>query len=369
MSKIDSIVRSRGFTIGELASSTGLSQEVVRSYVVAGEVLPARDAKRLADALHVPAFVLYGDRSYPFMETIDFRATVPSIKRLDDASLAAISYVEHLIDFLIRNSVEAELKFTPISVPNSSPRTLSEHWRSLWNFTHEAQLSSRGALETYRSLRAFIERTGIMVMQLSIESRDVSGFYCNISGFHPLIVVNTWRQSRGRRLFTLAHELCHAILAAPGISNYSSTSNDVEQFCNKFAANLLAPESLISQALSKTRTAPSINSDFVRLFSNRIGISQEATVLRLSELGIFSRDEYREWKLEAEKRNIEVDEENVGGRAPADPIRDKKAKYGALFLELSTLAAERNELSGLDLYRGTRIKPKYQRLLFGAQNA
>src|SRR6185295_4300741 len=90
---------------------------------------------------------------------------------------------------------------------------------------------------------------GVLVLQSSFPSNEVSGFSLNDTEKNPVILLNS-RDVHARRTFTLAHEYAHILLGSVGICKPKSTSKEVvrdhsvEAFCDKFAAALLVPSDI-----------------------------------------------------------------------------------------------------------------------------
>jgi IrrE N-terminal-like domain len=88
-----------------------------------------------------------------------------------------------------------------------------------------------------------IESVGVLVSQTSLQKK-LDGFLLISEKDVATIVLNSSEQS-ARRLFTLAHELGHLLLAKHG----SKASYEAEEkFCNSFAGNLLIPRGLLLES-------------------------------------------------------------------------------------------------------------------------
>jgi Zn-dependent peptidase ImmA (M78 family) len=120
--------------------------------------------------------------------------------------------------------------------------------RKFFNITLEDQANAKDARVFYVLCRKHIEDKGVFVLHDSFPYEDGSGF-CLSHPTHPLIVVNTMQQTRGRRLFTLAHELGHVLMRKSGISDPFVSRNATERLCNRFAASFLVPSSFVSALL------------------------------------------------------------------------------------------------------------------------
>jgi hypothetical protein len=153
-------------------------------------------------------------------------------------------------------------------------------------------------------------------------------------------------------------------LREQGVSNPSVQENSIEKFCNKFAAYLLAPDSLISKGLSRYRYAPSTDSRFIRLFSSNLGISQECAVRRLVETGYLTQKDYTQWRSLFNGVTPPSDQSDGSGGGGSDPLQNKRTSYGNLFLYILGQARRQGKLDEIDIYRLSGIKPKYQDPLF-----
>jgi hypothetical protein len=91
------------------------------------------------------------------------------------------------------------------------------------------------------------------------------------------------RGNRQRQRYTLAHEIAHLLLADPErdtIARRMKTNDEVERFCDGFAAALLLPRAIISSQYGPTR--PSLAS--LRRLSQQSDASLAAAAVRLHEV-------------------------------------------------------------------------------------
>jgi len=108
---------------------------------------------------------------------------------------------------------------------------------------------------------------------------------------------------RGRRRFTLAHELAHWVLAHPGSPSTAyrrvGSGDDEERLCDEIAAALLLPNQWTRRFQSRPQ-----NLSILRLMANRADVSLSAALLRNREINNwhksllrFSLDQGR-WRLQ-----------------------------------------------------------------------
>ena len=139
-----------------------------------------------------------------------------------------------------------------------------------------------------------MEDQGLLVMRNSVVGNSTSrrldvhefrGFTLR-EGQYALVFVNT-SDSKTAQLFSLAHELGHVAKAAPGLSGDQGKNNAVEQWCNRFAAALLMPESSLKKLAFDSRGLP----EQLGATAPGFGVSREALLWRLVELELVDRQD------------------------------------------------------------------------------
>lgn len=125
---------------------------------------------------------------------------------------------------------------------------------------------------------------------------DVSGFIYRDKN-QTVIGVNT-HHAPVRQNFTIAHELGHLLLHDQGqlhvdrtfrVRLRSSVSSqgieEAEREANLFAATLLMPREFLEADLAGEDYLDLLDSDFLRSLARKYGVSTEALVIRLKNLG------------------------------------------------------------------------------------
>ena len=103
-----------------------------------------------------------------------------------------------------------------------------------------------------------------------------------------------------------------------GISDPFVRENATERLCNRFAGSFLVPKSYVGSLLRAPVTNDPDDDD-VKWASRRLKISQEATALRLEQLGFYKHGSYDKWKSLVHNRNPDYFEKSGGGGDP-NPI-------------------------------------------------
>lgn len=139
---------------------------------------------------------------------------------------------------------------------------------------------------------------GLDVRKQRIPDSDISGFLFQ-KGAKALIGVNA-RHSQVRQRFTIAHELGHVLLQGAIPNEFhvdrgfqirfrdfrSSEGVDIEEReSNLFAAELLMPKRFLAKDIADTDQLDLVDDDTIAKLANRYGVSNQALVFRLVNLG------------------------------------------------------------------------------------
>ncbi|MDA9473274.1 hypothetical protein XI03_01700 [Bradyrhizobium sp. CCBAU 65884] len=323
---------------------------------------------QIANELAVPVFTFFMEKAPQLHDAIpDFRSETPQPRPKTKETIRAIQFGEGVQKALKRHTVENVLdgmpRLTTTDVGEISRAAL--HARDFFNVTLDDQLEAKDDRAFYLICRQKIEARGVLVLHESFPEQDGSGF-CLYDPRHPVIVVNTKAQTWGRRLFTLAHELAHVLQHSSGISDPFVCRNSIERACNRFAGSFLVPKKFVP-ALLRLQNADKITPDeeHVRWASRRLKISQEAAVLRLEQLGVYTSGSYERWKRLVHNRNPDYSWRRGGpGKEPVPQEKVKLSKYGFGFAHAFDEMLQQGLVSEVNLYRSTGLKPKYQRPYF-----
>ena len=320
----------------------------------------------IAKELALPPFVFFMERRPQLSDVIpDFRSAHPGPSAKSRLTIESIQFAEGIQKAAAEHN-GADLSDLPhfTATQNTAVDDFALRARQFFNITLEDQTQAEGARAFYIVCRKRIEDKGIFVLHDTFPETDGSGF-CLSHPKYPVIVVNTMKQTRGRRLFTLVHELAHVLLRKTGISDPFISENSTERLCNRFAGSFLVPESYAKALLGTNNLINDPDYEDVRWASRRLKISQEATVLRLEQLRFYRAGSHEKWKRIIHNRgNPDFSEKGGGGKKPPPQERVKLAKYGFRFAAAFDELLQKGLIDEINLYRSTGLKPKYQRAYF-----
>ena len=262
-----------------------------------------KQLEKLARLTHTPLGYLF--LSEPPDERLpvpDYRTVTGAARDKPSADLLDTIYTMQrrqgwLREFLVENDVEplalvasARLADEPDAVGREMRRTLGLDGG--WAAT------VRTWQDAVSELRRAIEQLGVMAVingvvgnnthrRLSVE--EFRGFALT-DPYAPLIFVNG-ADAKSAQMFTLAHELAHIWLGKEGISGFQALSaggTDEEDWCNRAAAELLAPARELRARWREVRRVESPFEEVARTFKvSPVVAARRALDLNLVDRGTF----------------------------------------------------------------------------------
>jgi len=167
------------------------------------------------------------------------------------------------------------------------------------------ELEQRRQLSTWtEALRHFIQladEKGVLVMvngvvgsnnRRKLDAREFRGFSL-VDALAPLVFING-TDTKAAQMFTLAHELAHIWLGESGVSDSDvgfSPRQDIEQWCNRLAAELLVPIDALKQTYN---AATELHKEIARL-ARHFKVSTLVILRRIYDIGGLDQNEY--WDL------------------------------------------------------------------------
>jgi Zn-dependent peptidase ImmA (M78 family) len=147
-------------------------------------------------------------------------------------------------------------------------------------------------------LQQKVEETGIIVVKSGIVGNntrrklDVSEFrgFVLVDEYAPFIFINA-ADSKAAQMFTIAHELAHVWLgrsASFDLRNLQPARDEIEQICDKVAAEFLVSEDSLSACWNEIKT----QSDIYQLLARKFKVSEIVCARRLLDLGFITQNDF-----------------------------------------------------------------------------
>lgn len=304
---------------------------------VSGELQPTlRQAEELAKKAHIPfGRLLLQAPAEPALSVPDFRTVRNShldgaSSELEDVVASAEARLGWYAEYAAEEGIPAPA-IVGLASSRKSPTGVASAVRESLGLPVDSFLRGQDKVKT---LVDAMEAAGVLVSRNSVvgnsngrklDVEEFRGFTLLDEGF-ALVFVNT-ADAKTAQLFSLAHELGHVVLNKPGVSDHSEHL-EIERWCNRFAAELLAP----TAALRKNWGTDSPLLDELTVLSKRSGMSREAVLWRLVDLGLVSPSDAEEVLpvLRGDRRSRNKDADSAGG-PPFHVV--VKSRVGGRFIE------------------------------------
>ena len=309
----------------------------------------------LADSLAVPVQFLFFTDVEIEPNLADYRTPNNSPALVSPSGLKKIERAKSILAYLDDETFESARSLKPMPRNKRSIAALAKKLDEIYISARNADQSVNPKL-SFRKTRLNFEKQGGIVLCDAVKTEEFRGFCLQSPRVPPLLFINTHNQRPATKLFTLMHEIVHALIGASGVSDPGVLRNDTERLCNQTVARVMMPEEEFTREVRRL----GIGADprqIVNVVSRRFGASKQAVALRVQELG--QENFYARWRSALpntipifEEEDEDEDEGGGGGGLGAQISR-----FGyRLPLELGR-AVDRDDISILDAYRLTNLKP------------
>lgn len=352
-----------GYEAAEVARLTGLGDEIYDALENGLAQPKSSELKKLAKFFRVREFNFFRRSAPTKSKEINFRARMPNYKGEPGPILDAIEFssgVQKLLNSVSDTKRLWKLQKARALTLNSDAESEARWWRHDLEVSDATQLGIESHDKFFTFFRSRIESKGVSVLVYSFEERAFKGLLIGATAPVPVILINSYKQQKSSRTFTLAHEFCHVLLGEDGVSNPYEPVTRAERFCNKFAAAILMPRALVSGLLDK-RGGSSTSNATIKWLSNKLKVSMEAVVIRLVECGFAESNFWQIWKSQF-KGYLPSEEDSGGGGGSEEGVDQglvKLAYFGFLFGQLVPERFIESGLTSMAVYKASRLKPAY----------
>jgi Zn-dependent peptidase ImmA (M78 family) len=319
--------------------------------------------RRLSEAYAVPISRFYSENKEDLAPPIpDFRTIKNRRVEYTTHLVRSIAWADEISRFIkFLTSIKGATAVSQLpKIDKQSPATAAKELERILTFGANFRRSDLSTNQVIKHIKKELGDLGIAVLQDSINDETCRGFCFVDEDRAPTIVINTRNQGTYEaRLFTLMHEVCHVLSGREGIVDPFSEADNFEQFCNSVTAEFLAPaQEFLSFASERLAGGTPGNSE-VRRIARHFRLSQQATALRLEQLGAAQKGFYNSWLRQFE--GIPFPDQARGGGASERPEEGviKLAKFGHYFVLLCAEGIRNNQISEMDVFHVSRLKPQY----------
>lgn len=290
-----------GKTVPDLAKGLSVKEEQVNEWLNGEKQIPLAKAQQLAESALVPLPLLYLPQvPNTTPKLADFRTTGnKSLQRPSPELEATIRMAEvrqaWYRDYLVFNGHEPLKLVGSVKRNAKADEAAAQICKTLGlypGFTvdaHDARDAVRIFLEHLDSAGILVMRNGILGnnTRRPLDPNEFRGFAL-ADEYAPLVFINT-ADAQSAQLFTIAHEVVHIFQGARGVSGQTA-DNDAERFCNRVAAEILAPSALV---MEKWRKAKGNVQDRISALATAFHLSLQAMLLCARTLDLLTADQFQ----------------------------------------------------------------------------
>lgn len=282
--------------IEQAAIRIGVSQEMLLEWESKTTILSLRQIKKIAKVYKRSVTVIMLKttpkslmppkyRKIPDMSNVGFQeATFMAIRQAQEIQINAIDLI------LKKNNL-----FVEKLLSLRDKKGISQSVCEMLGITEENRFKSKNSTAQLTKWKRLLERQGIITLELKY-ALDDSRAFCLFNKTVPVIVLNS-TDTDNARIFSLFHELGHIIKGQTDIDdNYDLTNNlsdEVEIFCNHFAASLLVPYDLLSKVVKNKKN---FTDDFVLSVARTFKVSKSVVWRRLMDGGYITQSQFNDIK-------------------------------------------------------------------------
>ena len=344
-----------GYTLQEVATSLNKDVETISNWESGAAAPTYVQLEKLADKYKRPIAIFFfpePPQEPNFADQSALRSSEIARLHLGIRILLRQAYARQLSLMELNMDVNpAETKIFRDLHPQlgDSPTELAQQARAYLDISVETQASWRNAREALENWREQVEERGIFVFKDAFRDDLVDGF-CLVHEQFPVIYLNN-SQLPVRQIFSLFHELAHLLRGKNGITRgINPVGEQIEVFCNQFAAEFLVPSSHLETCLNYSV----YNDAAIEELAGYYKVSRPVILLKLVNRGIFTSDDYRQkteqWAKERQARS----EKGAGG----DYYNTCAVYLGYRFMELAFSRYHQGQCSIEELADHLNIKVK-----------
>ena len=329
-----------------------------------GDTQPTlKQLEAFARTVHVPFGYLFlrkpPDERLPIADfrTVADKATTNASPDLIDTLHAMQRRQAWLREHLVESEAEP-LAFAASARLADDPGAVGREMRRTLGLDEGWAAEVRGWQDAVNELRRMIERLGVMAVINGIVGNNthrrlsVAEFrgFALTDYYAPLIFVNG-ADAKSAQMFTLAHELAHIWLGEGGLSGFESLlpgGTDVEDWCNRAAAEFLVPSREMRKRWIKVRREAHPFEALGRSFK----VSPVVAARRAMDLELIERSAFFEFY----ERDINREHRGSATSSGGDFYNNQNARVGQLFATHVMRAAMEGEIGFGEAYELTGLR-------------
>ncbi len=369
------VLETSGWEMEELEKKLKLNKESMRKLESKEPVIELKKLEKLSECVKRPLAVFFMDAPPTESELTDYRKIAGlEYEKFSKKTFLAMKesrYLQSIAKELLQfQNLDLTPKVENVTVTDD-PELIALTERKRLGFESEEFLLSADAKKSPRNffnlLREKIESLNIFVFQVNMPLIEARGFTLT-DGLPRVIIVNS-SDSIKPKIFTLLHEYGHIILKKEGIClasselNHSTSKNEtqnIESWCNTFAASVLMPKSEFLYQVTKWEQRLENPKEIITKLSNQFNASKQSVAVRISILNPDSSlANFYKNSFEIIKKEDLPKTSKKKGKGGPDQINSCISKKGRKFISLVLNSKEKDFVTYNDVMSYLNLNLKY----------
>ncbi|MGQ9571547.1 MAG: ImmA/IrrE family metallo-endopeptidase [Thermodesulfovibrionales bacterium] len=326
-----------GYSVEEIAKKLKTSADKVASVEEGQASFTLTQIKKLAEIYKRPLAAFFSDFIPELPKLVDYR--INREKRLTPQVYLAQRRAHYLSEKI--KELSGKKSQIPSFLEELKADDLAREFKKTLNIE---LIKHRKADEILAYYKKVLEDTlTILIIEYPLKADDVRAF--SISSDISVIVLNEGDKP-SVKLFSLFHEICHLLKKTAGICSLEieQQNQDIESFCNRFAAEFLVP---FEDLKTEVEEYGPVDDEVINQLTELYGVSKQVMMIRLLEKGYIEKRLYEEFKRRMEegvkqrkgfgRRNWDKVFLNRVGNIPLQEIRNAYSKQIITFYEASSI--------------------------------
>ena len=292
---IEWVIKTSGWEIDEILKKLEISRNTYEKWIKGLDKPTLKQLELISWKTKRPLAIFFLDKIPQEKPTPkDFRLNPRQEGKFDKRTIFAIRKARKLQSILKdfgENNIGEIIKSLKVNI-NTSPKEVASKLRDEFGIKEELQRKTKDSYKFFKILREKLEKEKIFNFQFSMPLEDARGF--TLSDELPRVVVVNSKDIIEARIFTLIHELGHALLEDTEISipNFVDL-NKHEKWCNEFASSFLLPQEM-AKIIFKENDKNLVEYNTLKALSRKYKVSKSMLLYNMVKLKFITHLDYEE---------------------------------------------------------------------------
>ena len=255
---------------------------------------------------------------------------------------------------------------TKVTIQDNPEKIAEIERKKIYNKNEDSELNNLKINEFYNRLKEIIESFNIFIFQASMPINEIRGL--TLSNKFPQIIVINSKDTIPARIFSLLHEYAHVLLRKKGICSpiteyqeklSNKSSENIEKWCNNFAASFLMPKKLFLNDFLKMTNNNEDSMKIIAKLSSKYRTSKQSTIIRIKNLDQSEHDDWQKIYNKIIKQEDIKNQRKTQSTGSPSMVSKCISKKGKKFISLILNSKRNEDITNCDLINYLDINFRY----------